>query len=162
MVIIVMGVRGCGKTHIGGLLASRLGWIFLDADDHHPEANIAKMASGVPLTDADRKPWLERLRVLLGETDRAGRDAVLACSALRRTYRELIAAEVRVPRFVYLRAEEELLRQRLESRKNHFFRGDLLESQISLLEEPADAITLDASMDPDEAVTKIIDALSLR
>jgi len=149
-VVVVMGVSGAGKTTVGRALAARLGAPFLDADDFHPEANVRKMASGVPLDDDDRRPWLERLRVEIEPRLESGDDAVLACSALKRSYRAILRRAGERVVFVHLRVGAPQLRSRLERRAeggSHFMPPGLLESQLEALEPPgADerAIEIDA------------------
>ena len=154
MIVLLMGVSGAGKTTVGTMLASQLGWEFADADDYHPAANVEKMRNGVPLTDADREPWLESLRSLIAAWMAAGKSAVLACSALKQEYRHrlMVGASVRV---VYLKADRELLRERLLLRRGHYMKEGMLESQIETLEEPADAIVLDARSSVEEIVREI-------
>src|SRR6267378_1059306 len=143
VVVLLMGVSGAGKTTVGKLLASQLGWEFADADDYHPAANVEKMRRGIPLTDADRAPWLEGLRSVIVEWIVAGKNGVLACSALKKEYRNrlVVGPEVRV---VYLKGDQELLRERLLLRRGHYMKEAMLESQIATLEEPGDAIVVDA------------------
>src|SRR5215213_5067881 len=117
-----MGVAGAGKTTIGTLLSQRLGWRFIDADDHHPAENVAKMASGVPLDDADRWPWLDALNAVL----RGEKDAVLACSALKESYRRRLTAGIAEWRLVHLRGSAELLRSRLAARRHRYMPASLL------------------------------------
>ncbi|MEM1345031.1 MAG: gluconokinase [Pseudomonadota bacterium] len=133
--VIVMGVTGCGKTTIGALLAGRLGAVFLDGDDYHPEANVAKMASGTPLTDDDRWPWLDRLGIAMEEAVGRKGSAVVACSALRRVYRDrLTAACAAAPLFVHLEGGRDLIHGRMAARHEHFMPTALLESQLDTLE----------------------------
>jgi gluconokinase len=139
MIVVVMGVSGSGKTTIGKLLAQRLGCEFLDGDDFHPPANVAKMAAGIPLTDEDRWPWLEGLNDKL----RARKDAVLACSALKQAYRDILARGLSHCVFVYLNGSLELIQGRLEHRKHHYMPASLLQSQFATLEPPRDAIEVD-------------------
>lgn len=153
--IVVMGVSGCGKTTIGEKLASRLDWSFIDGDDFHSKENIAKMASGSPLTDADRAPWLERLRGLIAERLDRGERFVLACSALKQVYRDRLQVSDRVV-FVYLRADPAVLRERLLTRRGHSFNPTLLQSQLDTLEEPAGAVWVEAAMPVDQAVDDIL------
>ena len=155
MIIVVMGVAGSGKTRVGSALAKDLGWPFFDADDLHSPENIARMSRGVALTDRDREPWLEALRELVQRLDAEHRDAVLACSALRAQFRERLRDAARDLRFVYLRASAELLAQRLAARTGHFMRAELLASQLSSLEEPEDAVAIDAALPPVEIVAEI-------
>lgn len=137
--VIVMGVSGSGKTTVGRELASRIGAPFLDADDFHPEANVRKMADGTPLTDDDRRPWLAAIRLEIEEHLAQGRDAVLACSALRRTHRAMLRRNGEPVVFVHLRVEEPELRERMERRRQHeghFMPPGLLRSQLETLESP--------------------------
>jgi len=143
MIVIVMGVSGCGKSTVGQLLASRLGYPFLDADEFHAPANVAKMAAGTPLTDADRQPWLELLNGML----RGRENAVLACSALKASYRQTLSNGITDCRFVHLRGSIELIRARLQERRHRYMPASLLESQFAALEPPHDAIEVDISMD---------------
>lgn len=151
MIVIVMGTTASGKTTIGSLLAQRLGWEFVDADDFHPPANVDKMKHGIPLTDADREPWLRALRQKIIEWYGQTRNVVLACSALKQSYRDELRATSDV-KFVYLKGSYELFRERVLARKGHFAKQDLLASQFLDLEEPQDAITLDARESPEEMV----------
>lgn len=160
MIVIVMGPEGVGKTTVGGLLARELGWQFVDADDFHPPANIEKMARGIPLTDADRAPWLEALHAAIVQWDAEGRNVVLACSALERGYRARLAENAAV-KFVYLKGTYELIAARLRARHGHFAHEDLLASQFAILEEPEDAITVDASRTPEEIAAEVRKRLGL-
>lgn len=161
MHIIVMGAAGAGKTTVGSLLAQALRWPFLDGDDLHSAANVAKMAAGIPLTDEDRRPWLERLRQRLEAATAAGQSLVLACSALKERYRQLLAGDETDARFVYLKASAPLLRQRLAARRGHFMKQAMLESQLAALEEPAGAVVVDATAEPEEAVRFIRQSLGV-
>jgi gluconokinase len=160
VIILLMGVSGAGKTTVGKLLASQMGWEFADGDDYHPAANVEKMRNGIPLTDADREPWLERLRAVIGEWIRTGKSGVLACSALKQGYRErlMVGASVRV---VYLKGDAESLRERLLERSGHFMKAKMLESQIATLEEPSDAVVVDARGSAEEVVGEIRAALGM-
>src|ERR1700720_1636308 len=153
MIVIVMGTTGSGKTTIGTLLAKRLGWEFVDADDFHPAANVVKMKHGTPLTDEDREPWLKVLHDKIVEWNAEKRSVVLACSALRQSYRDELRAGPDV-KFVYLKGSYELFSQRVLARKGHFAKQDLLTSQFATLEEPADAITVDSAHSPEEIVSE--------
>ncbi|MGB6959822.1 MAG: gluconokinase, partial [Candidatus Acidiferrum sp.] len=143
MIVIVMGTTGSGKTTIGTLLAKRLRWEFMDADAFHPPSNVEKMKHGIPLTDADREPWLKALHDKILEWYSESRNVVLACSALKQSYRDELRATAGV-KFVYLKGSYELFSKRVLARKGHFAKQDLLASQFADLEEPKDAITVDA------------------
>jgi gluconokinase len=153
LAIILMGVTGSGKTTVGTRLAARLGFTFYDADNYHDPANIEKMRRGEPMTDADRGPWLDRLRELLRLKTTAGEPVLLACSALRQAYRERLyrGYPARV-RFVYLRVNRETASERLLERTGHFMPAALVDSQFDLLEEPDNAICVDASQPVDDIV----------
>jgi carbohydrate kinase (thermoresistant glucokinase family) len=142
VIVLVMGVSGCGKTTTGQALAQELGWRFLDADDFHPETNVAKMASGIPLTDEDRWPWFDRIVAEMRRVSASGQHAVVACSALKQIYRDRLAAggDVRV---VYLKGDAATIEPRLARRAGHFMPASLLPSQLATLEEPTDAIVID-------------------
>jgi gluconokinase len=155
VIVIVMGVSGSGKSTIGALLAGRLGFEFLDADEFHPPENVARMAAGVPLTDADRRPWLERLNVEL----RKRQNAVLACSALKESYRRILADGLQC-RFVHLRGPIELIRARMQERRHRYMPASLLESQFAALEPPAGAIEVDVAEAPEACVAAIDAALT--
>ena len=161
MVIVVMGVTGCGKTTVGETLASELNWKFLDADDFHPPENKKKMRSGVPLTDDDRVPWLKALHNEVVKAIRSHNSIVLACSALKRAYRQMIRGDEDGVLFVYLKGHEELIKSRLEKRTNHFMNPKLLASQFNTLEEPTNALYVDISQRPDEIVALIRQELDL-
>lgn len=143
LALVIMGVSGSGKTSVGRLLAKRLGYEFLDADDFHSEQNVAKMASGQPLTDADRAPWLEAIRDAMSERLRRGEGVVMACSALRQRYRDVLRQAGDGVRFVYLKADKGLIANRLATRSRHFFAPALLDSQFATLEEPDAAVERD-------------------
>lgn len=157
--LVVMGVSASGKSTVGAVLARRLGWAELDADDFHPPANIDKMSTGTPLTDADRAPWLALLRAELDRRVTTAEPAVLACSALKRAYRDVLRAGTGVVGFVYMRASREVLVERLAGRADHFFPGDLIDSQLATLEEPDDeenALTVDATDDAESITDRIL------
>jgi gluconokinase len=154
MIVIVMGTTGSGKTTIGSLLAKRLGWEFADGDDFHPPANVEKMKHGIPLTDADREPWLKALHDKIVEWNTEKRNVVLACSALKQSYRDELRASPDV-KFVYLKGSYELFSQRVLARKGHFAKQDLLASQFATLEEPTDAITVDAALPSEQIVSEV-------
>jgi gluconokinase len=152
--IVVMGVTGSGKSTVGRALAEALGWQFVDADAHHPPGNVAKLRAGVPLTDGDREPWLERLNERLREAAGRGEPVVLACSALRARYRERLRQGIPAVALVYLRADAALLARRLAGRA-HFMNPVLLPSQLAALEEPPQALTVDAALPPEEIVAAV-------
>jgi gluconokinase len=161
--IVVMGVAGAGKSTVGRKLAAALGWPFYEADELHPPANVERMRRGEPLTDADREPWLAKLERLIHTLVAKGTSAVLACSALRETYRARLRSaggEGRVE-FVYLRLDPPLASQRLRERRGHFMSPSLVESQFAILEEPVNAITVDASRPPEVLSQEIRVALHL-
>jgi carbohydrate kinase (thermoresistant glucokinase family) len=150
VVVVLIGAAGAGKTTVGKALASSLGWRFVDGDDYHAPASVAKMRAGAPLSDADRAPWLASLhRVLSAALDRR-EHLVVACSALRERYRRTLQGDLHSVRFVYLRADEPTLRGRLAERPAHFAGPALLASQLATLEPPGDALTIDATWPPEE------------
>ena len=155
-----MGVSGAGKTRIGRALASELQWPFLDADDFHPAPNIAKMRGGAPLEPVDRTGWLHAIRAALASAD--GGNAVLACSALRRDFRDSLREGLIDLRFVYLKADPALIRARVAARTDHFMPASLVDSQFDTLEEPDEALVIDASQPPDAIVQQILQELGLR
>jgi gluconokinase len=155
--IIIFGVSGAGKTTIGRLLARELGWHFLEADDFHPAANIEKMRSGHPLTDKDRWPWLERLRKQINQSVAAGENTVLACSALKRAYRDRLRVNEAVT-FVFLRGNYAVVEKQLRRRHGHFMNANLLQSQFDDLEEPQPdehVLTVGLGRTPQEIVEEI-------
>ena len=155
MIVLVMGVAGVGKTTIGEPLAQALGARFIDADDYHPAENVAKMKAGSPLQDADRWPWLERLNQEL----KKHREAVLACSALKESYRRRLAEGIQNFRIVYLHGSAELLRERIKARQHRYMPAALLDSQLATLEPPSDAIAVDVAATPEECVAAILTEL---
>jgi gluconokinase len=154
-VLILMGVSGSGKTTVGRLLAGNLGWPFCDADDYHPASNLEKMRRGLPLDDDDRTPWLQTLRELISGCLERGGSMVLACSALKDSYRHILSSDDPRVRFVYLRADPALLAERLAHREGHFFAAKLLDSQLAVLEEPREALSVDASHPAEDLVAEI-------
>ncbi|MGY0235294.1 gluconokinase [Longispora urticae] len=160
--LLVMGVSGSGKTTVGAMLAGRLRWRYAEADDFHPAANVEKMAAGEPLTDADRWPWLEAIAAWMDERRAAGEPAVVTCSALKRSYRDLLRAGRPDVRLVYLRGDRELIAGRLLARHGHFFPDKLLASQFADLEEPGadeDPLVVPIEGTPDEIVDRIVAGL---
>ena len=160
MIVIVMGVTGAGKTTVGKLLASELGWEFADADDFHPPSNVEKIRNGIALTDEDRRPWLQRLRSQIEAWIGKGLSGVLACSALKQSYRQQLDAGPQV-RFVFLKGPAELIAERIQSRHGHFAGAQILASQFADLEEPADAVTVSVAASPPQMVTEIRRKLEL-
>lgn len=160
MVILLMGVSGSGKTTVGRALASRLGVPFLDGDDFHPPANVRKMAAGTPLEDADRRPWLLELRRRIDRLHAERRSAVLACSALKAAYRDVLMDGAPGVRLVYLRGTFELISQRLAARRGHFMPPELLRSQSEALEEPGEALVVDVGRPAEEIAAFLAEELS--
>ena len=158
-----MGVSGAGKTTVGRRLAETLDWEFLDADDFHPPFNRRKMASGQPLDDVDRDPWLQRLRQELEQRLDRGRSSVLACSALKAAYRRLLLADAVEIGLVFLHGSPDLLARRLAARQGHFMPPELLASQLATLEAPSaeEALLLDVEPPPDELVRRVLDTFRL-
>jgi gluconokinase len=155
MVVIVMGVTGAGKTTVGRALAASLGWEFVDGDDLHSEANKLKMHRGIALDDADRAPWLSALRKLIETMVSQHRDGVVACSALRQSYRDRLVMDPNAVKVVYLKGSKRLIAERLGKRGPHFMNPDLLQSQFDTMEEPRDAIVVDVSAAPEAIVSTI-------
>jgi gluconokinase len=160
VIVIIMGTTGAGKTTIGTMLATQLDWQFADADTFHPPANIEKMSHGIPLTDADRAPWLEAMRKAILEWIAAGKNVVLACSALKRAYRDELRPSPEV-KIVYLKGDYALFAERIRHRHGHFAGEQILAGQFADLEEPTDAITIDAAQSPEQIVSEIRKRLAL-
>jgi gluconokinase len=163
-VMIVMGVSGSGKSTIGALLARRLHWEFEDADWLHPASNVDKMHNGIPLTDEDRRPWLEAVATWIDNTRRSREHAVVACSALRRRYRDVLIGDRTDVRLVYLKGDETLIARRIATRHEHFMPRTLLHSQFEALEEPGPdetPITVSIEPQPHEIVARILSALAM-
>lgn len=151
MIWVIMGVSGCGKTTLGRLAAERSGLTYWEADEFHPAANVDKMSRGIPLNDRDRLPWLRAIREQMDRLRREGESGIFSCSALKGSYRRFLEEECcGALRWVYLRGEHELIRSRLKERRGHFFQPSLLASQFADLEEPREALVIDASLPPEE------------
>jgi gluconokinase len=161
VIVILMGVSGSGKTTLGRLLSRELGWSLYEGDEFHSPANVEKMSRGIPLTDADRIPWLESLRDLIDRCVRRGENAVIACSALKRSYRGILKGGHPEVIFVHLKADPRLIAGRLERRAGHFAAPALLTSQLATLEEPERALAIDVSGSPQEIVATIRRRLGL-
>ncbi len=155
---LIMGVSGCGKTSVGQALASALHCPFFDADDFHPAANRDKMSRGIPLTEEDRAPWLQAIAEKL--IDQKDQPFVLACSALRESYRQLLRTACPALRIIHLHGTRELLLDRLQQRENHFMPASLLDSQLATLETPVDALTIDISLPMASIVQHIVSTFS--
>ena len=155
MIVVLMGVSGSGKTTIGEALAQRLGWKLIEGDDYHPRENVAKMAAGIPLEDSDRWPWLDALNQRI----RAERNAIVTCSALKKSYRKRLLAGLNEPRLVYLYADKALIASRLAKRKHRYMPASLLDSQFAALEPPANALRVDVSSDIESSVATIVAAV---
>ena len=162
--VIIMGVSGCGKSTIGALLASQLRWEFEDADWLHPAANVDKMHNGIPLTDEDRWPWLAAIAAWIDRSRHSGGGAVVACSALKRRYRDVLIGDRPDVRLVYLKGDEALIARRIATRHEHFMPRSLLHSQFEALEEPGpdeNPIIVSIEPQPREIVAKILSALNM-
>jgi gluconokinase len=156
MIIVVMGVSGSGKTTVGRSLATALHWKFSDADDFHSPANVEKMKNGIPLTDKDRGPWLRTIRAAIEQWKRNEPGHVLACSALKGSYRDILGQDDPDVKFVYLQGGFDLISRRLKERKSHFFNPELLRSQFDALENPKGALIIDVSKEPQEIIAAIL------
>jgi gluconokinase len=157
--LVVMGVSGSGKSTVARLLADRLGWPMAEADEFHPEANIAKMSAGIPLTDADRGPWLRTLRDWISKQDKAGQGTVVTCSALKREYRDVLRGASARVHFVHLHGTQEVIAERLASRSGHFMPPSLLVSQFAALEplgDDEDGTTFDVTATPGRIVDLVV------
>jgi gluconokinase len=157
--VILLGVAGSGKTAVGKGLAARFDWLFLDADDFHPAANVEKMKHGIPLNDQDRIPWLRTLHDELQRQLAQSRSVVLACSALKESYRHMLSDNVSPLTFILLDVDQETIRERLQHRAAHFFPKELMQSQFGALEKPKDAIIIDARKSLDEVIDQAIQSI---
>ena len=157
MIVLLIGPAGSGKTTVGKLLAAQLSWEFADGDGFHPPANIEKMSRGIPLTDEDRIPWLRSIREAMLQWQAQGKNAVMACSALKRSYRDLLGIHPNSKniKLVYLKGSYNLLLERLHSRTGHYMKEQMLASQLADLEEPTDALTIDVAKSPGQIASEI-------
>jgi len=155
LVVVLMGVSGSGKSTIGPLLAQALGGEYVEGDRFHPPENVAKMKGGTPLDDADRKPWLEAIAAAIRGWQRGRHPVVVSCSALKQSYRDLLAHDAPGLRFVWLKGDKELIAGRLAARRGHFMPPSLLDSQYRILEPPRDAIAADVALPPEELVPQV-------
>jgi len=160
--LILMGVSGSGKTAVGELLSQKLGWPFFDGDDFHPKENVDKMAAGIPLDDEDRIPWLMNLHDLIADHLAQGKSVLLACSALKQTYRNLLFEGNLNTLFIHLKGDFELIMSRMQARSGHYMKPEMLQSQFETLEEPTDALTVDIRQNLDRITEEIIMQLHLR
>lgn len=160
--IVLMGVSGCGKSSVGVRLSQRLNWPFYDGDDYHPPENITKMGQGIPLDDADRVPWLVILHDLISEHLTAGCSMLLACSALKRKYRDQLTEGNPGTVFVFLKGDFNLIFDRMGVRSGHYMKAEMLQSQFYALEDPKDALVVDISQDLDGITKEIISCLDLK
>ncbi|MBN2626312.1 MAG: gluconokinase [Spirochaetales bacterium] len=157
MVIMIMGVSGCGKTTLGERSAQRLGLPYYEADGFHPRENIEKMSNGIPLTDEDRWPWLAAIRDSIKQIQGRGDSAVLTCSALKESYRRFLEEGLAEPlKWVYLKGSFETIHDRMASRKDHYFKADMLKSQFAALEEPDYGLILDIERPLEEKIEEVI------
>ena len=161
MIILVMGVSGAGKSTIGNLLAISLGWEFKDADDFHPDDNIEKMSQGIPLSDADRAPWIKKIQTAIDSWLKDEKNVVLACSALKNSYRKLLLRDEEKVKLVYLKGSFELIEKRLQKRQNHYMKSNLLLSQFETLEEPVEAVFVDAGEATEVIINNIKKSLEI-
>jgi carbohydrate kinase (thermoresistant glucokinase family) len=161
MVLILMGPMGCGKTTIGKMLAEKLGWPFYDGDSFHPKENVEKMRVGIALTDEDRGLWLEKLRGYIQRWVKERQNTILACSALKQAYRDILGVNQITVKTVYLKGSYSLLRKRIEARQHPYMDKNLLRSQLDALEEPKDGLRVDISTTPETIVGTIIQNLNL-
>ncbi|TKB06824.1 gluconokinase [Desulforhopalus sp. IMCC35007] len=160
--IILIGPMGCGKTTIGKLLKEQTGWQFMDADDYHPQANIDKMAAGLALNDEDRHPWLLRLRAMIDKSIIRKTPIILACSALKQSYRETLGIDQQKIVSVYLKGDPDLLASRIGNRSHQYMNKGLLDSQLATMEEPDGGLTVDIGTTPESIVSEIITTIQAR
>ncbi len=156
MIYLIMGVSGSGKTTIGAALSQKLGCTFYDADDFHPPKNITKMSQGIPLNDSDRLPWLKAIKSLINQHQEENKNAVITCSALKESYRNLLQENTTDVALIYLKGSYETILKRLQHRSEHFMKENMLISQFKTLEEPDNAIIIDINLSVEEIVQEII------
>ncbi len=154
--IVLIGPMGCGKTTVGKELSETTGWEFIEGDDFHPEANVTKMAAGIPLTDEDRRPWLLALHDCLDKKLANGQTCILACSALKQAYRDLLGVDQKRIISIYLHGTHDIIKPRLGLRKHRYMNDSLLDSQIATLEQPTDGIQVDINNSPKQIVAEIL------
>ncbi len=157
--IIIMGVSGCGKTSVGRALSASTGWPFYDGDDFHPQANIDKMARGIPLDDTDRQPWLEGLHNLIADSLAARQSLIMACSALKASYREILQGELETVHFVHLEGSFDLIHRRMQQRSGHYMKAGMLRSQFETLEPPEGGLVVSIEQPVSEIIDKIAAAM---
>ncbi|MEL7009743.1 MAG: gluconokinase [Cyanobacteria bacterium J06629_2] len=160
MFYVIMGVSGSGKSTVGKLLGDRTGWNFYDADDFHPQENVDKLSSGVALTDSDRLPWLRELQKLISSTLDSNQSGILACSALKSEYRQILQQDNDGVVFVYLQGDYDFIQERIRQRHGHFMSPDLLKSQFDTLEEPPNALIVDVSLPAEKIVDEIVEQIN--
>lgn len=158
MVLIIMGVSGCGKTTIGKMLSAKLNWKYFEGDEYHPAENIEKMKNGIPLDDSDRKPWLLKLRSIIQDALDQKINIVLTCSSLKESYRKILRINNEV-KFVYLKGSYSLIEKRMKERTDHFMKPGMLQSQFDALEEPTDAIIVDIDNSSENILSQILNKL---
>lgn len=157
--LLVMGVAGAGKSTIGHLLAEALGWDFFDGDDFHPPQNVAKMAQGLPLSDADRLPWLQAMRRFIAQRDATQQPAVIAASVLKQQYRDLLMQQDTQIALIYLQGDFDTIYARMQQRQQHFMKAEMLQSQFDALEEPESAWKISIQQSPTQMVAQILEHL---
>jgi carbohydrate kinase (thermoresistant glucokinase family) len=161
--VILMGVSGCGKSSVGKMLSEETGWPFYDGDDFHPEANVAKMAEGIPLNDADRQPWLESLHQLIKSSLRQERPLIVACSALKKSYRDILRGDLADQVvFIHLKGSFRLIYTRMQQRDDHYMKAEMLRSQYETLQKPRNAIEINIDKSVPEITQQIIWLLNMK